>query len=297
VVGTVTEPKNVSGATISFHGLLIFDSQVRCVPITDIFVCNDHEVTRDREPLYAAFHAATVLLNSISEDAKKLKLQPVAIPSHHRRFPDVKSLCDFGDVNGQKRIYFQIVKSLADVTTATTTTDCLLYIAQKQDSDGTTTDGTTILVKFSQKYGKELHSFSAEKGFAPKLLGFECLPGGWLGIAMEYFSSASSIVDSPLVYNLQDIWIQEMKTIVTELHNNGYVHGDLRLPNFIVDGKRLLLVEFDWGGECDKATFPDARLHPILRSNRQERLITKGHDKKVLVDTIECIKHRDCVRE
>ncbi|KAI9467134.1 hypothetical protein BJY52DRAFT_1079976, partial [Lactarius psammicola] len=49
-------------------------------------------------------------------------------------------------------------------------------------------DRTTILVKFSKKYGIELHAFCVNKGFVPKLLGFEGLPGGWFGIAVECFS-------------------------------------------------------------------------------------------------------------
>ena len=80
----------------------------------------------------------------------------------------------------------------------------------------------------------------ANEVFAPKLLGYESLPGGWFGVAMEYFPSATTIIDSPLVSKLRDIWIQGMKSIIKKLHDNGYVHGDLRLPNFIVADRQLL---------------------------------------------------------
>ena len=288
----VTEPTIVSGPTISFHGLIMVDKQVRCAPLTDIFVCNDREVIRNRESLYATFHAATVLLDSINEDVKKIiKSRPAAIPDYRRRFPDVESLCGFEGIEGQQnRIYFQIARSLA----ATNATERLLYVANKRDSDGKT-DGTMIIVKFTKEYGKDLHYFCAQKGYAPKLLGFERLPGGWFGVAMEYFSLATTMTDSPLFRKLEETWTQKMISIVKDIHDNSYVHGDLRLPNFIIDGERLLLVDFDWGGKGGKATFPNARLQPVLRSNRQEILITKDRDKQVLADTIEYIKR--CVRE
>jgi tRNA A-37 threonylcarbamoyl transferase component Bud32 len=46
-----------------------------------------------------------------------------------------------------------------------------------------------------------------------------------------------------------------MDEIVETLHEHGYVHGDLRVPNFIVDGERLCLVDFDWG---ELAEYPDS---------------------------------------
>ena len=42
-----------------------------------------------------------------------------------------------------------------------------------------------ILVKFAQRYSRDLHIFCAEGGLAPELLGFEQLPGGWFALAME----------------------------------------------------------------------------------------------------------------
>ncbi|GJJ16251.1 hypothetical protein Clacol_010547 [Clathrus columnatus] len=38
---------------------------------------------------------------------------------------------------------------------------------------------------FVEKYGREAHQFCAKNGLAPKLLGVESLPGGWLMIVME----------------------------------------------------------------------------------------------------------------
>jgi len=70
-----------------------------------------------------------------------------------------------------------------------------------------------------------------------------------------------------------------------DVHQHGYVHGDLRPPSFIVDGERLLLIDFDWGGKEGQATFPDIRLLPILPKDRGDMLIHKHYDENVLEDT------------
>lgn len=46
--------------------------------------------------------------------------------------------------------------------------------------------------------------------------------------------------------------------MANKTHEKGYVHGDLRPLNFIVDEdkKQLMLIEFDWGGEVGMASFP-----------------------------------------
>jgi hypothetical protein len=42
-------------------------------------------------------------------------------------------------------------------------------------------------------------------------------------------------------------------------HNKGWVHGDLREANFIIPAKgpdKIMLVDFDWGGESEKVSYP-----------------------------------------
>jgi serine/threonine protein kinase len=152
----------------------------------------------------------------------------------------------------------------------------LLYLA--------TTDHNRkqILLKFSERYSKDLHMFCASIGFAPELLAFERLPGGWFGAAMEYFPSADRVLESEHLRDHGEKWLKGIDNVVKQFHAHGYVHGDLRPPNFIVNGDKLFLVDFDWGGKEEGATFPRKRLHPILRDGRWDMRITKEHDKRVV---------------
>jgi hypothetical protein len=42
-----------------------------------------------------------------------------------------------------------------------------------------TQDGNCICIKFVHRYGRDVHIWCAEKGFAPNLIAFKVLPGGW----------------------------------------------------------------------------------------------------------------------
>jgi hypothetical protein len=258
----------------------MIDSQVRNLPLTPSFPCNDREF-QDRVPLYAAFSAAKGLLTEIQTDAESfVKSPPLAIPPTRRRFPNIQSLLRFP--NNKERIQFHIIESLGDHVPSR-----LVYVANTSNPNP-----KTILLKFSRKYGKDLHQFCAKEGWAPALLAFEELFGGWVGVAMEYFPSAPCVDESPLLQGRGGAWIDQMGEMIKKIHLNGYVHGDLRPPNFIVEGGRLLLVDFDWGGKEGHATFPDIPLLPILREGRRAMKITQQHDNNVLADTIRQIKEK-----
>lgn len=88
----VTDPSITSGACISFCGLVMVDPQVRALPpLMPLFPCNDCELrNKKRVPLYAASHAARILLTRIENDAENFaKLFPPEFPGSRRRFPDI----------------------------------------------------------------------------------------------------------------------------------------------------------------------------------------------------------------
>jgi serine/threonine protein kinase len=254
----------------------MIDKQVRVLPLTPAFPCNDSEL-HNRMPLYAAFRAARCLLARIEQDAASLVESPSplpAIPGSSRRFPNV---CSLLRVSGQaeERIHFHITERLVTGLKG----NHLLYLASTTDPKP-----QVIVLKFSRQYGVGLHQFCASMGHAPELLAFEKLPGGWYGIAMEYLPSAERLLESRSLADYGEKWLKDLDNIVSKFHAQGYVHGDLRPPNIIVDGETLMLIDFDWGGKDADATFPQIRLNPILRDHRWESP-TKKRDSIVLEHT------------
>ncbi|KAI5995801.1 hypothetical protein F5J12DRAFT_855031 [Pisolithus orientalis] len=103
--------------------------------------------------------------------------------------------------------------------------DCHLYVAE-------TTEGQQILVKFTRRYSYELHKFCADRKHAPALLGFQRLPGGYFGIAMEYLKTATPILLFRHVEKHSQ-WAKELWELVNSFHAENLVHGDLRCPNIV----------------------------------------------------------------
>ncbi|KAJ3498893.1 hypothetical protein NLJ89_g10162 [Agrocybe chaxingu] len=116
-----------------------------------------------------------------------------------------------------------------------------------------------VCIKFTRRYCKEAHEFCASRGFAPKLHGFERLPGGWYMIVMddtreeyedlfEFISGHSDQLDNDSHNSLLD----SLKASLSQFHQANYVHGDMRNSNIMVKKSGLngsfLLVDFDWSG-------------------------------------------------
>jgi len=51
-------------------------------------------------------------------------------------------------------------------------------------------------------------------------------------------------------------------------------------------GRSFFLINFDWGGNEGDAMFPDIELQRIIRIDRNDTMITKAHDHRVLAQTI-----------
>ncbi|KAF9003645.1 hypothetical protein BDQ17DRAFT_1409037 [Cyathus striatus] len=143
-------------------------------------------------------------------------------------------------------------------------------------------DSQPILVKFSPSH-------------APKLLAYQRVPGGWYGIAMEYLVDAVPIFMHEHIAEHVKAWKSDLKKLVAEFHNQGFVHGDLRDANIISghDG-RVQLVDFDWGGKDGEVSYPVFRLNPELTEGRtsQDLIIRMADDIRILDRTLEKLIQR-----
>ncbi|KAG2116464.1 uncharacterized protein F5147DRAFT_568096, partial [Suillus discolor] len=119
-----------------------------------------------------------------------------------------------------------------------------------------TTDDKTLCIKFVRRYSKEVHQRCASDGFAPALLGFEQLPGGWYMIVMEMITDDyCRLQEITVPYPHHDALATELQS----LHRGGYVHGDIRDTNIIVKkdcSPGFMLVDFDWSGTIGETRYP-----------------------------------------
>jgi hypothetical protein len=269
------------GPYVTFYAV-IFLRKLRVVSLTPALSCvASAGEGDDRKALYAAFSGALDLLRRIDEDAKNFLSKPPKIQHLDYSFPYISALPKFD--GSSEKVHFQILRHHPDVQSYR-----LLYIAE-------TSDKKQILVKFTPRYSIALHAFCADRGHAPVIHGFQTLPGGWFVVAMDYISpiSPAHLSRSPDLTRLLDKWTADLQKLMQSFHDEGLVHGDLREPNILCDGEKVMLIDFDWGGEVGKACYPRARLCHDLMEGRDNTSpeITKGDDRRVLQNTLGELKN------
>jgi hypothetical protein len=126
---------------------------------------------------------------------------------------------------------------------------------------------TKVIVKFAYRYNKNAHELLAAANYAPKL--FYCerrddFGGLWVVVMAHSTGHHPNSISGPLV--------KQLRECLQILHRDDLVFGDLRWPNILVesedDSPRLMLIDFDWCGEKDKARYPsdilleEGKFHP-----------------------------------
>ena len=143
--------------------------QMRITPLTPMLpLTTPIDDERSRKSLFLAFKAASIVLAKIQGDVSRhVRTPPQAIPLGSRGLPSVTGI---DAVLPGSRINF-VLQSRYDTVSEYRN----LYHARDR------TTGKEIYVKFTRRYSVDLHKFCAQEGLAPKLLGFQRLPGGGLG--------------------------------------------------------------------------------------------------------------------
>jgi len=155
---------------------------------------------------------------------------------------------------------------------------------------GKACDGEKICVKFARTYSKEMHLRCAASGHAPALKGFEKIAGGWYMIVMDDVRDSHEVLEKD--YADKEVLMEEMKKLLTELHQAGLVHGDIRKANTLVgdDGRDFMLVDFDWAGKIGEVRYPKnvTRSEDLWRPDgaRDGMLILADHDMTMLSEMV-----------
>jgi hypothetical protein len=165
--------------------------------------------------------------------------------------------------------------------------DKLLFFGQVDEKD--------VCVKFVTRYSKDAHLHCASRGIAPRLRGFETLPGGWYMVVMDYIGDLfmpSNDAQLGLATGLRDLILEEMKL----LHQAGYVHGDLRDMNLMVrrDGQLgFMMVDFDWAGKIGETYYPmNVNTGPSLwrpAGAHDGEIIKADHDIDMIEHLLHCL--------
>lgn len=130
---------------------------------------------------------------------------------------------------------------------------------------GNKPDSGQYFIKYTRRYSVEAHQWLASRDLAPRLWQHKETPSGWIVIAME-FSRYSMYSGLHLSKGEQEKVCSKVTMVLKEFHDQGFVHGDIRGLNLLVDcdslapndakDVRIHLVDFDWAGKAGEAKYP-----------------------------------------
>jgi RIO-like serine/threonine protein kinase len=103
------------------------------------------------------------------------------------------------------------------------------------------------------------------------------MPGGWICVVMDFISDAVHFTAKQGGQAAEDL-----SRAVTALHDNNFVHGDLREQNILVRDGRAFLIDFDWCGTEGQQTYPPFMNHVGVQwaSDAGDLLaLKKSHDE------------------
>jgi hypothetical protein len=117
--------------------------------------------------------------------------------------------------------------------------------------------GNVLAIKYTRQYSLGAHKLLSVNGLAPKLHGFERIPGGWNMVVMQYYGETHQLL-SELEPKNRESYRRSIDRGVLLLHESGFVHGDLRASNVLVskNHQKALIIDFDAAGEADKVVYP-----------------------------------------
>ncbi|KAG8901222.1 hypothetical protein FRB99_005477 [Tulasnella sp. 403] len=145
-----------------------------------------------------------------------------------------------------------------------------------------TKGSTHFVVKFTLRYGTETHRYCAEAGFAPQIYHMEELPGGWTVVVMEFISKPFTLLSELGSKDLPKL-DQQLRHAVSTMHDEDYVHGDLRGANVFGDPDTgsIRIIDWDWAGKEGSVKYP-LMVIPTKSGIEPLRPISKAHDLEAM---------------
>ena len=150
-------------------------------------------------------------------------------------------------------------------------------------------NGEGVIVKFTRekRYGKAVHKFCADSGFAPKLYEVDKRSLAAISsrvVVMEKIEGVrlSTVPAKKGAFDLQAIK-RNIQAAITAIHGQGFVHGDFRSENILVlPDSSISVIDFDWSGRCGDVRYPPYVNEDIFGRGSRNRLIQKRNDDEMV---------------
>lgn len=157
--------------------------------------------------------------------------------------------------------------------------DRYVYQAKMEYDNGSPSQH--VIVKFAKRYSEICHRTCQGLGIAPRLFACKWIPGGWCVVIMEQLMEYGSLSVQDKKLSIQKKAVESAK----KMHNQGFVHGDMRLSNLMVGpNDSVKIIDFDWSGKVGEAVYPpllnpEIDWHPDVKAGAK---ILPAHDLYML---------------
>jgi len=272
----------ISGSYIGFGAFLLLD-KARFVALTPLLPARSPSGDdTNRSTLFHAFRAACVLRHDIHEDTQRVIKNSTLTRIRDRCLPYIREIPAWPP-SLDRQLEFRILR--VAYQDEIWNENRFLFHAEAGGED--------VLVKFTRRYSTKLHAYCSMSGHAPRLLGYGTVPGGWNVVVMEDVKPELNYAEYAPRYWAK--WYEDLTSLMGGFHEENLVHGDLRTNNIIVpanDPENIMLIDFDWGGEAGRVSFPTWSINEeLFVGDRLESLvITKEHDVRVLNAALDYLR-------
>ncbi|KAK0492500.1 hypothetical protein EDD18DRAFT_1079650 [Armillaria luteobubalina] len=250
--------------------------------LTDYLWLGNSRANDDDHALRLAriFQSLRLAIDNLEQYYQEIELPNSPSIQTARYFPDITEYND-----GTKVVRFQYLEPL-EIDEA-----CVTFLAKLDEAHGE----QQVVVKFVQRYGAEAHRLLASKGKAPALkycgsisINGKCWYGSLQLVVMEFLHGRTVVerYEGSISETLRDA----VRGAVQILHDQSFVHGDIRTPNIVIvdgagdEGERIRIIDFDWAGEQGKVRYP-LHISDYIRNTcgvKDYDVITFQHDMQMV---------------
>lgn len=150
-----------------------------------------------------------------------------------------------------------------------------------------------VVVKFTERYNVDAHRALADLDppLAPKLHACQRVLGNMFMVVMERLEG------QPMAYmmgeQVEPSVFADVEAAVSQLSSKGFVHGNLRAANIMIDPskKHAKLIDFDWASKHEEGRYPQSinmelagEWHPGVAA---DIIMLTEHDKYALEEVLK----------
>ena len=237
---------------------------------------------KTRDTIASSFDALVLAVENIQAHYNKIEAEARVNPAPKLYNPQV-----------QRALNFPFVMSYVDSAQKTSLTYVKWLDKEKLIFSAFVNDDrqANCIVKFTQRYSEAAHLSLQSYNSAPTLQRCIQISAEWTAVVMDT-SRYTMLFGLRLTKDQQEKIRQKVEKTLQVLHDAGFVHGDVRSTNILIDLESLdsddveiHFVDFDWAGRIGEAKYPnDINRITVKRPEGAEggKLITVEHDKTMV---------------